>query len=474
MNQRLSGVLGMAVVAMAAHGADGRNEPAEGRPLALHPENAHYFLFRGSPTVLIGSGEHYGAVLNLDFDYVRYLDSLSAKGLNHTRTFTGVYCEPQGAFKIAKNTLAPAPGRYLAPWARSDEPGYANGGCKFDVQTWDAAYFARLKDFVAQASKRGIVVELDLFCPFYKDDMWRLSPMNARNNVNGVGKVAHTNVYTLERHGGLLAVQEAVVRKIVAELNEFDNLYYEVCNEPYFGGVTMAWQQRMIDTIVAAEENLPRRHLISLNIANGAKRIEHPPPAVSIFNFHYASPPAAVGLNYHLNRVIGDNETGFKGTGDTHYRMEGWEFILAGGALYSHLDYSFAVGHEDGSFAYPPDQPGGGNEAFRNQMRVLKEFIDGFDFVRMKPDDGIVRSVPPKARARALVEAGRQYAVYICGGTQGAMTLSLPPGRYVAQWVNPLTGAIEREQTLTHPGGDCALGVPPHEHDIALRVKAET
>ena len=38
------------------------------KPISLHPDNPHYFLFRGKPTVLITSGEHYGAVLNLDFD----------------------------------------------------------------------------------------------------------------------------------------------------------------------------------------------------------------------------------------------------------------------------------------------------------------------------------------------------------------------------------------------------------------------
>ena len=29
-----------------------------------------------------------------------------------------------------------------------------------------------------------------------------------------------------------------LVRKVVRELNEFDNVYFEICNEPYFGGVT--------------------------------------------------------------------------------------------------------------------------------------------------------------------------------------------------------------------------------------------
>jgi hypothetical protein len=32
------------------------------KPIALHPAYGHYFLFRGKPTAVITSGEHYGAV----------------------------------------------------------------------------------------------------------------------------------------------------------------------------------------------------------------------------------------------------------------------------------------------------------------------------------------------------------------------------------------------------------------------------
>src|SRR6266852_4814128 len=88
---------------------------ASAEPLALHRDNPHYFLFRGKPAVLVTSGEHYGAVLNLDFDYRKYLKTLEAYGLNLTRTFSGAYCEPAGAFSIAENTLAPAKGRFIAP-----------------------------------------------------------------------------------------------------------------------------------------------------------------------------------------------------------------------------------------------------------------------------------------------------------------------------------------------------------------------
>src|SRR5436190_2315227 len=93
-----------------------------GAALALHPENPHYFLFRGQPTIIITSGEHYGAVLNLDFNYNAYLSELQARNLNGTRTFTGAYFEPQGAFNIAENSMAPANGRYIGPWPRTGIP----------------------------------------------------------------------------------------------------------------------------------------------------------------------------------------------------------------------------------------------------------------------------------------------------------------------------------------------------------------
>src|SRR5262245_13579751 len=187
----------------------------QAQPLALHPENPHYFLYNNQPTIIITSGEHYGAVLNLDFDYVKYLDELVSKKLNGTRTFTGAYVEPQGAFNIARNTLAPARDRFICPWARSATPGYPNGGNKFDLNKWDDAYFKRLRDFLGEAQTRGIIVEMNLSCPFYEEAQWKLSPQNTLNNVNNVGNVPRTNVYTLDKHGGLLPVHDAMVKKIV-------------------------------------------------------------------------------------------------------------------------------------------------------------------------------------------------------------------------------------------------------------------
>ena len=445
---------------------------AHAQPLSLHPDNPHYFLFHGQPVVLITSAEHYGAVLNLDFDYVKYLDALAADGLNLTRTFSGAYVEPQGAFNIAENTLAPKAGRLICPWTRSGRPHYANGGNKFDLEKWDAAYFARLRNFVTEAGKRGIVVELTFFCPMYAEAQWNLSPMNAANNVNGVGSVGRNDVHTLDKSGGLLTFQETLVRKIIAELRDADNLCYEICNEPYCGGVTMDWQHHIADVISNAEEAFPHKHLITQNIANGSKKIEQPHPAVSVFNFHYANPPTAVALNYGLNKVIGDNETGFKGTADDHYRMEAWEFILAGGGLYNNLDYSFAAGHEDGTFKYPPSQPGGGNPAFRRQMKFLKDFIHSFDFAKMKPArDSIREALPKGARCQVLAEPGRQYAAYFKGASTFA--IELPAGNYRVRWLDVVNGREDSSPARSHPGGPAHFGVPNGLSECALKVVRE-
>jgi hypothetical protein len=457
-------------------------------PLRLHPENPHYFLFRDKPTVIVTSGEHYGAVLNLDFNYRRYLETLSHDGLNNTRTFSGAYCEHPSAFSIASNTLAPLPGRYVTPWARSKVPGYANSGNKFDLTQWDKAYFKRLKDFVSEASRRGVIVELNLFCPFYEESMWRLSPMNAINNINEVGNVARTNVYTLNNHGGLLPVQEAMVRKIVIELKKFDNVYYEICNEPYFGGVTLEWQGRIANVILDTEAKLGVHHLISQNIANDKAVVEKPHPGISIFNFHYASPPDTVAMNYGLQKVIGDNETGFRGTNNGPYRMEAWDFMMAGGGLFNHLDYSFVAGFENGTFVYPASQPGGGNPLLRRQFKFLHDTLKSFDFVHMRPgNDRVKVDLPAGVSVRALVQDAGNSLVYVRSGLDRdnknaktrfetgeiALKVTLPAGKFQIQWLDTTGCRVVDSQGFTHDVGPYLLKAPGFQDDIALAIRSQ-
>lgn len=445
--------------------------------LKLHPDNPHYFLFRGKPTVLIGSTEHYGAVLNLNFDYVKYLDEVAASGLNITRTFSGIYLEPQGAFNISHNSMAPDTGRSICPWARSNEPGYAPGGNKFDLNQWDEAYFNRLKDFISEAGKRNIVVELDLFSNFYDTIQWKLSPVNYRNNINGLPAIDDQKEVLSLRHPELLAVQEKMVRKIIKELNGFDNLYYEVCNEPYFGDLEALheWEKYMTAVVVNAEKNLPNKHLISNNIGNGTVKVDKPNDGVSILNFHYAKPPESVDLNYHFNIAVGDNETGFRGIEEVHYRTEAWEFMTAGGSLYNNLDYSFTVGHEDGTFEVVQGQPGGGGKNLRNQLKILAVVFNELDFISMKPDSSVLQSVSDSGSIRVLA-GKKEYLVYIQNQAKNQQTgktdfvLNLPNGSYTGQWIDTKTGQ-RTEMKFPIETAEVNFTTPEFKEDIALVLR---
>lgn len=387
-----------------------------------------------------------------------------------------------GSFNIRNNTLAPPAGAYVSPWGRGP-------GGKYDLNTWNPAYFTRLRDFTKAAGERGVAVEFVLFCTFYEDVLWDICPLNAKNNVNNVGRVKRTEAHTLKEKA-LVDVQLAFVRKVVDELRDVGHVYYEICNEPYFAGVSDEWQRLVAKTIAEAEKDFPRKHLIARNIANGSKRIENPDPNVSVFNFHYCHPPDAVRQNYDLNKPIAYDETGFRGTGDAVYRTHGWHFLLAGGAVYSHLDYSFTPDAEDGTAAVTPPTPGGGGRALRRQLRTLHDFVNGFDFVRMKPDRAAVATKSDGVTLRVLSQPGKQYAVYLsrlseeknkdnkgtgkffdpAAGKPVLLEFDLPGGSYAGEWVNPRTGG--RTPRRLDAGGKVTIESPPFEEDLALRLVA--
>lgn len=456
---------------------------APAQPIRLHPANPHYFEFRGKPAILITSAEHYGAVLNLDFDWRKYLDTLARDGMNYTRIFTGAYVEPPGAFNISRNTLAPAPGRFLAPWARS-------GGNRFDLSQWSPEYFERLKTFVAEAGKRGIVVEVTMFSSTYNEKMWLVNPFHPDNNVNGTNAIDWKNLSTAD-NGNISGWQEKMVRKIVRELNGFDNVTFEIQNEPWSdqtvpslvinpyiqqpatgkwpnsvdlaSEASLAWQRRTAEWIATEEEQLPNRHLIAWNVCNFLYPVRDILPHVSILNFHYAFPEAA-GWNRGWNKPIAYDESGFIGTTDAAYRKQAWRFLLAGGALFNNLDYSFSIGKEDGTDVQP-DSPGGGSPALRRQLNILGGFLRALPFLTMAPDRGVVK-LAPGVETQAISSPGKAYAIHVMGQSPATLSLEIPAGTYRAEWVDTKTGEVVKRE----PVKDARVTSPAFEDDIALRI----
>ncbi len=348
----------------------------------------------------------------------------------------------------------------------SDHGGYKQNP-KFDLTKWDANYFERLKHFLTAAEECGVVVEYVFFCPNYNEGLWNINPMKAENNINDVGHVSSTEAYALKEKK-LTEVQLNFVRKAVRELNDYSNLYYEICNEPYFKGVILEWQKRIAQAIVETEKDLPKKHLIAQNIANGSKVIKNPDPNVSIFNFHYAYPPNAVAQNYALNKPIGYDESGFAGNSDTKYRGDAWAFLMAGGAIFNNLDYSFTTNYENGIASQKA--PGGGSPALRQQLSILREFIHSFDFIHMQPMPDVIKSIKPSKVKGWLLGQEKAYAAYLRNGNQAEVTFNLPPGIYDIEWISTFTGEQIHKDENVECSGSFTIKTPPYEDGVALRI----
>jgi len=467
-----------------------------GGPIQLHPENPHYFLFNGKPLVLISSAEHYGALINLDFDYEKYLKTLSGEAMNYTRIFTGTYFEIEGqSFNIQNNTLAPASNRILTPWEKvGSGPGEHQ---KYDLSRWNEAYFERLKDIMGTASDYDIIVEVTLFSSIYRDEHWNICPQNPANNINVSNDVTRFEAQTLN-NGELLRYQVSFVRKMVSELNEFDNFFFEIQNEPwsdhavpvynivnkedlsvgdwsykadFADEASLAWQDKLASVIVEEEDKLANRHLIAQNFTNFRAPVPAVSEHISIINFHYAWPDAAE-WNYQYERVIGFDESGFAGPEDQVYRRQAWQFMLSGGGLFNNLDYSFYAGHEDGMGKN--SAPGGGSQALRSQLKILKDFLSGFDLPKMHPDKDVIKSSPGLI-PYVLSDHDRAYALFLraVGTSHTYIQLQTGDGRFRVQKIDTFTGAYSSPAMMTAREGMLEIDVEIPLGELAIKITKE-
>lgn len=467
--------------------------PSAAQPLRLLPQNSHYFEYHGKPIIIVGSGEHYGALMNLDFDYTKYLQSIKQDGLNTTRLFMGAYYEKPGAFGIEKNTLAPKEEKLLLPWQKVND--------KYDLTKWNEDYFTRLHDFMKKAAENGVIVEITLFSSYYGGG-WVYHPFHGNNNINGTPADLNVSLVNTLENGSIITFQEAYVKKLVKELNMYDHFYFEIQNEPWADSKEAVltwndfidkedlkqagnhwkntlevpskksrdWHQAVSNWIVKEEQSLPKKHLISHNIANFKQPIYATDPNISIYTFHYAHPDV-VSLNYKLNKVIGFNETGFAGKEDETYIRQAWRFMMSGGGLFNHLDYSFSVGYEDGTDANY-NAPGGGSPAFRAYLKFLKNTIESLDLGTLKPDHSFLGHVEG-AFAYAMKDK-KNYIVYLEPLTSDVikLNLELKKGNYIVEWWDIYKQEKIKTENIKIASKDASLLSPAGIKGVFLKIKS--
>jgi hypothetical protein len=463
-------------------------------------------MYKGKPVVLITSDHHYGAVIDQDFDVEKYLVFLASHGMNLTRIYPGAMFEPTDKY-ISGNPLGPLPGRQLLPWAKSDQEG-ANPALaepdqtafKYDLGKWNPEYFRRLKAFVESAGKHDIIVEVAFFNGMYAD-CWPLMAMYHGNNIQQAGgyEAPDCGLFTTmdQRNLEVVKYQKEYIKKIVTELNVYDNIIYDICDEPSLQGLPdgnivvnpdsmiAPWILEMKEAFLEAEKELPNKHLLGQTVQNLSPDLsaeawcrwlpaEYIKPAerALILDYPAIKPIVNVESNY-----FGSSLTKNDYTADA-VRVEGWWFMLGGGAGSINLNGEYYRGNETGGILTQTQ--------IAPQRKVLKQFMDKLDLKGLSRFYN-VSGIPEDAFLQVLAENGKQYALYIFHGSHddawGAnfmpksgdycdtlILYDIPAGNYSAAWYDPETGDILDKENLNWKEGSLTAITPPYSLDIALVI----
>lgn len=487
---------------------------APAKPVSLHPENPRYFLFRGRPLVLLAATEHYGSVINRAFDFERYLNDAAQKHQTMTRTFL-LFREQQSA-RNPSSPCKPESPDFVTPWPRTGPGRAIDGEPRYDLDQWNPEYFRRLHRFLSRASELRIVVELTLFSNTYGDGVWALNPLRAENNLQGIGKVPWYQ-YTTLHNSSLLGRQLAYARKIIEETSRYDNVYYEVCNEP--GGNANpaattadvdAWQQRIGEHVRQELARLGRSHLVfgsqafsytpafrqELDQSFSGKLFDavdiHPLPGMVLAGReymlgHFMSKELALKDYREFCRksqsypkpCVPDEDNAASmyrdPVGWTIHRKRAWTALLSQ-CHYDYIDFSITVGSETGTHQ--------SNRLIRTWMKHLSDFMRTVDFVHAQPAPNWIVDKPSHLVDSALQLPGDNYVAYIADDREvedpasgqaisTQIRVQLAAGRYLASFYSPTTGLESPAIRLEATDQPVAIRLAPFSHDVALRVTRE-
>ncbi len=489
-------------------------------PIRLHPDNPKVFEFRGKTIMLLTPTEHYGAVMNRPFSYERYLVDCAEKGIHFSRLFL-LFRELQSSMN-PYSTCKPESTDYVAPYRRVAPELAQDGQFKYDLDQWNPEFFYRLNGFLSMASKCGVVVEVVLFSNTYADAIWALNPLNGANNLNDVETISWYD-YTTMRHEKLWARQQAFARKIVEELNGYDNIVWEVCNEPG-GNVPVegapgtdevnAWLDALIAIIRETEADLPNRHLVF-----GQEAFAYALPGVEnrldvfqfaerafatmdydVVNAHALSNMRYRGKHYNLGRFmhaemnleafrdysldIYFNETRALNhdedncasqyrdpMGWTIHRKRAWTALFCG-AHYDYIDFSINNHLETGTEE--------SSKSIRTWFMHLSRYIHGLDLVRCRPLRDRLKAVPEHCVASVFGVEDEDLSIYLADARErlnpaygepcgGSVVLDLPDGDWIVSLVSPKTGECSPAVTI-NDGSATTIALPDFRHDLVVRV----
>lgn len=448
-----------AVVLLFAASLAAWPQPASG-PLRVSPANPHWFI-DGSGRAVLLAGSHVwqnlqdngllipGATSNPPpaFDYPAYLDRLQKYGHNffrlwrwETTKWTDNYTERQVKYCRPH------------PWPRTGPGLAADGLPRFDLTRFDDQYFARLRDRVQAAGRRGMYVAVMLFegWELQFSDAWLNHPFHAPNNVNGLEADLDGDGRGLEFNAlhdspasvKVLELQHAYVRKVIDTVNDLDNVLYEIANEAHAGST--AWQYAMIRFIKDYESGKPKQHPVGMTFQyrGGSNQTLYDSPA------DWISPnPGSAQESYRQNPCAGCTTKVVVNDTDHLWGHTGGDNLWVWKSFTRGLNVLFM----EEMLPSPTWQ-----DSARQAMGQIRRYAARMNLAAMRPENAL------SATAFCLAARGSEYLIFQHDKGEFTLDLKDAPGEFAAEWLNinadqvlpaaPVAGGAVRTFTTPFPG----------------------
>lgn len=475
-------------------------------------QNPKYFELHGKPLLLVTATEHYGAVMNRPFKFEKYLRHAAEMKMTMTRLFV-LFRELQSTHN-PYSTCKPESPDYIAPFLRVGPETALDGQPRYDLDQWNPEFFERLHNFIGLASELGIVVEVVLTSNTYAPNIWALNPLNSANNINGLPGIEWYDYNTL-RHARINEYQLRHVRKIVEETNRYDNIFYEICNEP--GGwpektegkpataEVDQWQMEIARVIRETESRLPNQHLIAGHLAFTYEPWEHPAtgsfagPPLDIVNIHPLPNVTYAGKGYDMGPFMSkqlclkpfrdfclatwnekkplnmdeDNVASqYKDfDGWTIHRKRAWTALMCG-ANYDYIDFSIINYCETGTEE--------SRAHIRAWMSHLSIFVHALDLRRARPLPEVTPAVPDSICACSFGIPGESHVFYLADSRELAsgevgqpmqldLDLHVAEGPYLMAAYSPVSGEYSPWLPVSSDGR-LKTTTPVFRHDLVIHL----
>lgn len=368
------------------------------------------------------------------------------------------------------------------PWAK------ANG--KWNLDQFDAAYWTRLKDFVQKAKDRGIFVEYCLFTEYPNADQWKFGANAYNKDLNSNGAFPansaghglpefYTNWNGLRTTTGhdLQYYQYALLDKAVAELSSFDNVYYEVHNEPPNAyAAYWPWSKAIAAYLYTTKGKLVNCESSDIGFPPQASGTGMPnywdDPNVDMLDYHITNTnPNAISKFWHgaqlKNKPLSVNESYYWNENASSLpgvTREAWGNTVSGVyyAFYQKDIHLFKIGDTEWNSKFKPLAT-----AIRSVMDSLRFWeMSAVDAAGNEYDNLVLSKSAADTNHQVFCKPGSQYLAYFWGANLGAsVTMNLAAGSYKHKWVYALNGTVLKSGTVN---GSSAASIPaPTGYDVS-------